>query len=93
LGSDVSAGFTPGPWSTGVDGNNRIYGPDGAGLDSGLVAVVYKGRANTDLIAAAPDLYEALQSLLDDLDTYGYVTVRRDSNARSAIAKARGKQS
>lgn len=31
-------GVTPGPWREGVDGNQRIYGPDNAGEASGLIA-------------------------------------------------------
>ena len=55
------SGFTKGPWIEGIDGNNHVYGPDGMGQDSGLLAVVYKGRGNIRLIAAAPDMYEALK--------------------------------
>ncbi len=44
---------TPGPWREGQDGNNRVYGPDSRGDDSGLIAVVYKGRGNTRLITEA----------------------------------------
>ena len=46
---------TPGPWQEGRSGNNRVYGPDKQGSRSGLIAVVYKGRANARLIAAAPE--------------------------------------
>lgn len=53
--------FTPGPWREGIDGNNRVYGPDGCAEHSGLIAVVYKGRGNVLSIAAVPDLVEALQ--------------------------------
>lgn len=52
---------TPGPWREGADGNTRVYGPDGMGEHSGIVADVFKGRANARLIAAAPDLLEALE--------------------------------
>jgi hypothetical protein len=51
---------TQGPWREGVDGNNRVYGPDAMGEATGLIAVVYKGRGNIKLIAAAPDMYLAL---------------------------------
>ena len=83
---------TPAPWSEGMDGNSRVYGPDGMGEHSGLVANVFKGRGNVKLIAAAPDLLavvkmaanwfgelgndDGAQGLLDDL--------------RAAIAKAEG---
>lgn len=52
---------TQGPWIEGIDGNNSVYGPDGMGRDSGLIATVYKGRGNIRLISAAPDMYEALK--------------------------------
>lgn len=51
--------FTPGPWRRGQEGNPRIYGPDGQGEHSGLIAEVYKDvTANAKLIAAAPELWE-----------------------------------
>ena len=65
------SGHTPGPWREGIEGNNRVYGPDGRGDDSGLIAVVYKGRGNIRLIAAAPDLLEALETMLRRCDWYG----------------------
>lgn len=57
------AAHTPGPWTVGIDGNNRVYGPDYRGDESGLIAVVYKGAGNKHLIAAAPELLEALKQL------------------------------
>ena len=50
------ADATPGPWRDGQEGNVRVYGPDGMAEHSGLIANVFKGRANARLIAAAPDL-------------------------------------
>lgn len=54
--ADIVVKATPGPWSEGVSGNNRVYGPDCAGEHSGLVAVTYKEPANRSLIALAPTL-------------------------------------
>jgi hypothetical protein len=57
---------TPGPWRDGISGNFRIYGPDGMGRHSGVVAEASPRtdhatrRANANLIAAAPDLFEAV---------------------------------
>ncbi|TAA49052.1 hypothetical protein [Shinella sp. JR1-6] len=45
-------GVTPGPWREGTEGNQRVYGPDGMGEHSGLIANIFKGRANTRYIAA-----------------------------------------
>lgn len=58
---------TPGPWTEGIEGNLRIYGPDGMGEHSGLIAQVYKGRENLRLMLAARDLYEALEEAEKDL--------------------------
>jgi hypothetical protein len=71
-------GVTEGPWIEGQDGNARVYGPDGKAEHSGLVAVVYKGRANTRFIAAArsdiPALVaevERLRAVLEDQAAWG----------------------
>jgi hypothetical protein len=69
LPTEMGAQHTPGPWKEGIDGNPRVYGPDGMGEHSGLVAVVLKGRGNVRLIAAAPELLDALKLVAD---TYGF---------------------
>lgn len=65
---------TPGPWDEGnphevTDGMIRVYGPSDEG--PALVAEVYiqpgfdaQAEANATLIAAAPDLLEAIRGLL-----------------------------
>ena len=53
--ADIEAG-TPGPWRAGQHGNFRVYGPDGIGEHSGLIAEVLKGKANAYRIARVPDL-------------------------------------
>jgi len=50
----------PGPWQEGQEGNLRVYGPDGQGTMSGLIAEVFKGRANVRFIANAPTDISAL---------------------------------
>ena len=78
----------PGPWE--ADGQ-RIYGANGS-----LVATVAYCRdhetevANTSLIAAAPDLLEALLCLLD-YET-GTEKAIAEAKASSAIAKATGSE-
>lgn len=73
-----------GPWndSAGIDKDGReLYMPD---------------DGDTDLVAAAPDLYEALEEALIDWDDsqfyqdYPYKIEWADK-ARAALAKARGK--
>jgi hypothetical protein len=46
-------------------------------------------EANARLIAAAPDLLDALEAFLNEADA-GHVSVDTDRAARAAIAKARG---
>lgn len=48
-------------------------------------------RANLNLIAAAPDLYEALDDLLSQVDQPSAPTWLDLKQARAALAKARGK--
>ncbi len=48
-------------------------------------------KANASLIAAAPDLLEALQTLLGDTDDSDYMTrAEKEEKARAAIARATG---
>lgn len=69
--------YTPGPWETReIAGNGaniparmEIVAPEGEGAKK-LIANIYgfslpTGRANARLIAAAPELYEALREILD----------------------------
>lgn len=68
---------TPGPWT--VSRTKRdILGPDG------IEVVAYAYERDARLIAAAPELLEALESV----EASGYVF----PEVRAAIAKARGKQ-
>jgi hypothetical protein len=66
--------WTPAPWRSGTLGNFRIYGPDGAAEHSGVLAEVLHRTetsvriANRSLIAAAPELYEALEAATHALE-------------------------
>jgi hypothetical protein len=91
---------TPGEWigkATGA-GQGLIY----AEKDGRNVAVAYHAR-DTDLIAAAPDMLEALKNILPHLDEYikwhhefdGGCSVEIEDGTdiiRAAIAKAEGGQ-
>jgi hypothetical protein len=91
----MSTKWTPGPWRAGENGNNRVYGPDGMGVHSGLVANVYKGRDTINLIAAAPELYSAAQYALDVIEAHDAasgVPSKVATALRAALAKARGEQ-
>lgn len=98
---------TPGPWHVGMRPGPMIYGPKGeqvADLSADLL-MVEERQANLRLIAAAPDLLEALTDALGMLDHY--MSGRADNwdgstkgqarstlvDGRAAIAKARGESS
>ncbi len=94
------SGFTKGPWTTGnvdkllvgikrLNGTEPIcfvYGPS----DHDTSEVRKRALADAMLIAAAPDLYEALRNLLSEAGE-GIATcpLTRDA-ARAALAKADG---
>lgn len=87
---------TPGPWrpKNGTVLANSYEGThcsdaDIAGYGAPLVCESIRTDANARLIAAAPDLLEALKAMLD---YYGSHTARVECQdmARAAIAKAEG---
>jgi len=93
------SGFTPGPWKQATRGPNGcpIIG-DGKGL---MVAMIthsanehdqsVEAEANAHLIAAAPDLLEALESISFRWDTKNLYKIGEAIEAsRAAIAKAKG---
>lgn len=81
---------TPGPWVASLTLGYGEAGEHGIPIarekDDLLVAHVY-GAANARLIAAAPDLLEALELVVDITERAGLGAVL---NARAAIAKAKG---
>ena len=99
----MSAGFTPGPWVNGLDDVDAVYAPNT--LPGNIIceppsrdASYKKWRLNATLIAAAPDLYEALQQFVNGVETHMIdspaddilANVTRQANA--ALAKARGER-
>ena len=95
----MSGPYTPGPWlcqTPHEDGSITIIG-DNLG---GLVGAAHcwptevetggsdRVRANARLIAAAPELLEALEELFDDPGKIH--SIRWTDKAAAAIAKARG---
>ena len=101
----MQSSFTPGPWAV-VEHDHAIcirtespsktkYGASRyaaiGGFDRNDSAQLEEARANARLIAAAPELLEALQSVLDNcLDSEGLCAAH--AKARAAIAKATGEQ-
>lgn len=100
------AKHTPGPWAVydgkdvdfpGIEAQNGtvvIFGATRQGDDGGVRGL----PGNANLIAAAPELLEALQAIIqreNDFNRWGQGTLIGDSvadNARRAIAKATGQE-
>ena len=96
--------FTPGPWRVAGEDKNFVYALSQSGANSFWAHVQSAGidritenekAANARLIAAAPDMLEALTALLARFDDnpelselIGRVEIER---ARAAIAKAEGR--
>lgn len=93
--------FTPGPWRVSADGINvgpeDAFAPfDGCGCCGSPWMSAKDGLSDARLIAAAPDLYEALRSLLDsylalvnsgDCGNWNPESEREVIAARAALAK------
>ena len=78
--TDSQRKWTPGPWRW---ENGQLFGPE---------SHVVLGEANDALIAAAPELYEALQRMASYFYArpLGDFPVDRFDAAEAALAKARG---
>lgn len=77
-------GFTKGPW-----GDKTKVVVRGLSFLSHAHYETLEGRANANLIAAAPDLYEVLEQLIDALDNEDS-EIYFKKKGREALAKARG---
>jgi len=78
--------FTPGPW---INEETAVAGPDGT-LTVALLNTGNKDfKANARLIAAAPDLYELLQEVLDG-DQSEIWSSQLQLRIEETLAKARG---
>ena len=89
--------WTPGPWIEYVGAVRSQSQKEERGklmIESPVCSVVQvigrgiQNKANARLIAAAPELYEALELMLQ---RYGYETCEYVQQALAALAKARGK--
>jgi hypothetical protein len=98
-----NAKHTPGPWSVGWNIEANLYqidAPDGDSGDTAPIADVWahnalesECKANAALIAAAPDLLEALNAVMDSYQR-GQMAIEHKvfNKMRVAIARAEGKE-
>jgi hypothetical protein len=89
--------WTPGLWEVHgtVKGSYGIFSPCSKVAVSAIVSAHPEHKANANLIAAAPELYEALEALeaLDDGDEpFAWDHAKLFDAARKALAKAREEQ-
>lgn len=96
--------FTPGPWTCHRNSSFWEFGSNSEGQLGDVCASMFDGdgerpdaekvmEANAHLIAAAPDLYDALSDLVSSLDCSekdGFIIRQEIKVARAALAKARG---
>lgn len=87
----MKAEFTPGPWITFT--HNNSFGVQ-MGEDGGFLMNQFMNRAkeNAQIISAAPEMYKALNDLLNDCINFGGDNLSDCylKSAALALAKARG---
>lgn len=81
--------FTPGPWRYCPTNNGHMIGGSGNGYiaEARQIRDVPETKANAHLIAAAPDLYNALATIEND---DGHIPAFAWDLRNAALAKARG---
>ena len=80
----MSGRHAPGPWSAVLGGDPQVVNEDGT-----LAKVA--SNANARLMAAAPELLEALEMMLENANRYGWDFDSDDyRQARAACNKAKG---
>ena len=88
--------FTKGPWL--IKMNKTFYGEEFIGIydtQDRLTASAYMHIANANLIAAAPDMYEALKELCNDCPNADLKDIFNGATCKgcpidNALRKARG---
>jgi hypothetical protein len=85
--------WTPGPWEMGWMPADEQCRHTVETADRGqVIATKIRSVADAQILAAAPDLYEALAEIVRVLDSLGGVQSSRVIAARAALAKARGER-
>jgi hypothetical protein len=85
--------FTPGPWNIRDNNTQQIVvycEQDYPRINRCIARVERFNQCNASLIAAAPEMYEALSALVEN---YGYCIDDEDMTlAKQSLAKARGEK-
>lgn len=90
--------FKRGPWAVGRSVKTMVFADDGLDLVADCTAGEFARDveiANAALIAAAPELYEALESLVDEVDRHSKRVGSEWhglADALAALKKARGEE-
>jgi hypothetical protein len=93
----TQAKHTPGPWRIGDAGVTVFGPPNGNPSPITIARIVHPEKANTRLIAAAPELLEACKAALDGLSNMTIEQYKRGddrqlrNSLQAAIAKAEGR--
>ena len=93
--------FTPGPWTVGhgygieTAIKGWTYYPICYGKDEEQVCDIVYNKADADLIAAAPEMYEFIESLINEIEENGLMEHESSrhailNDANRVIRKARG---
>ena len=100
----MSAKFTPGPWAQVPQSNGSVMiarryetgkqlNPHGLRLVCNVLvrgSSMSEDDANAHLIAAAPEMYEAVETALECLENKGFARAYVEDLLRNALRKARG---
>jgi hypothetical protein len=73
-----------------LNGGGLVNGADEVDFYGGYLIAESISKANAQLIAAAPELYEALKQVLEDHNLLDYVQTETLYRCEKALAKARG---
>ena len=82
---------SPGPWTYGWDGIDAVwFVPEPSWIGECVHGLPLSNEEDARLIAAAPDLLEALEAWMEAVPRHQSWCVDEHRQARDAIAKARG---
>lgn len=86
----MASKHTPGPWRVG-DAGHAVFGPPDSGMYPNTpITIVQRvvNPANARLIAAAPELLEALQDLVSQVQSLGIAARLELDQVENALDKA-----